>query len=112
MQYLPADDEGYAAWAETHCTVRAASEASLVKYLNMSYPEGAPTRIFAPSQIIAALKAIDPAKAAAVLSGADAMTVLEFQTATGIRMDDARLNAALSAVGLTPQELQAAILAI
>jgi hypothetical protein len=80
------------------------------KALTRPADDGPPAPLaWPPAVIIAAIKAINPAKARAILANADEITKAEFFTARLVREDDARLLAAISAVGITMSEVKAAL---
>jgi hypothetical protein len=68
-----------------------------------------PIQSFTPAQIIAGLKAIDPAMASAIIEATDELTYAEFITATSVGEDDPRLAAALASQSLTVADLKAAL---
>ena len=61
---------------------------------------------WAPSEIIAAIKAIDYAKANAILAATDEVTKAEFFAARAVREDDDRLVSALAGADISVADLK------
>jgi len=91
---------------ETDDDVRDLVLAEDGKSLARKPPPEPEVTAWAPSEIIAAIKAIDYAKANAILAAADEVTKAEFFAARRVREDDSRLVTALAGGDITIADLK------